>query len=91
VLAAAKHFSLLPGVKRAALACVHPRMTEYPGQDPLALLLDVGATVRCEADELLQFALMGSAYARRISKVPNPGSDSSTWDGGRQWCATLVE
>ena len=72
VLAAAKHFALLPGVKRAALACVHPRMTEYPGQDPLALLLDVGATVRCEADELLQFALMGSAYARRISKVPNP-------------------
>ena len=47
-------------------------MTEYPGQDPLALLLDVGATVRCEADELVQFALMGSAYARRISKVPNP-------------------
>ena len=72
VLAAAKHFALLPGVRRAALACVHPRMTEYPGQDPLALLLDVGATVRCEADELLQFALMGSAYARRISKVPNP-------------------
>ena len=31
-----------------------------------------GATVRCEADELVQFALMGSAYARRISKVPSP-------------------
>jgi glycerol-3-phosphate acyltransferase PlsX len=72
VLGAAKYFRLLPGVRRAALACVHPRMTEYPGQDPLALLLDVGATVRCEADELLRFALMGSAYARRISKVSNP-------------------
>jgi len=72
VLGAAKHFRLLPGIRRAALACVHPRMTEYAGQDPLALLLDVGATVRCEADELQRFALMGSAYARRISKVPNP-------------------
>jgi glycerol-3-phosphate acyltransferase PlsX len=72
VLGAARYFQLLPGIRRAALACVHPRMTEYPGQDPLALLLDVGATVRCEADELVHFALMGSAYARRISKVPNP-------------------
>jgi phosphate acyltransferase len=72
VLGAARHFRLLPGIRRAALACVHPRMTEYAGQDPLALLLDVGATVHCEADELLHFALMGSAYARRISKVSNP-------------------
>src|SRR5262245_48426780 len=72
VLGAARYFQLLPGVRRAALACVHPRMTEYPGQDPLALLLDVGATVHCQADELITFALMGSAYARRISKVPSP-------------------
>jgi phosphate acyltransferase len=72
VLGAARYFQLLPGVRRAALACVHPRMTEYPGQDPLALLLDVGATVHCEADELVTFAFMGSAYARRISKVPSP-------------------
>src|SRR5215510_6757273 len=72
VLGAAKHFRLLPGIRRGALACVHPRHTEYPGQDPLALLLDVGATVHSEADELVHFALMGSAYARRISKVPNP-------------------
>ena len=72
VLACAQHFALLPGIKRAALASVYPRHTEYDGQDPLALLLDVGATVRCEAPELVQFALMGSAYARRISKQPNP-------------------
>jgi len=72
ILGAARSFQLLPGIRRAALACVHPRHTEYAGQDPLALLLDVGATVHCEADELVHFALMGSAYARRISKVPNP-------------------
>jgi glycerol-3-phosphate acyltransferase PlsX len=72
VLACAKHFRLVPGIRRAALASVYPRQTEYPGQDRFALLLDVGATVRCEAEELVQFALMGNAYARRVSKVPSP-------------------
>lgn len=72
VLACAKHLRLLRGIRRAALASVFPRRTEYPGQDRLALMVDVGATVRCEADELVQFALMGHAYARRISKVANP-------------------
>jgi glycerol-3-phosphate acyltransferase PlsX len=72
ILGAAEHFGLLPGIRRAALASVYPRQAEHEGQDRMALLLDVGATVRCEADELVQFALMGGAYARRISKVPEP-------------------
>ena len=72
VLACAEYFRPIRGVRRAALASVYPRHTEYPGQDQLALLLDVGATIRCDATELVQFALMGSAYARRISKVPSP-------------------
>ncbi len=72
VLGAARHFGLLPGIRRAALASVYPRQTEHEGQDRMALLLDVGATVRCEADELVQFALMGGAYARRISKLAEP-------------------
>ncbi|MFN8542607.1 MAG: phosphate acyltransferase PlsX [Candidatus Binatia bacterium] len=72
VLACAKHFTLLPGIRRAALASVYPRQTEHQGQDRFALLVDVGATVRCGVEELVQFGLMGSAYARRISKVPSP-------------------
>jgi glycerol-3-phosphate acyltransferase PlsX len=72
VLACSQHFMAIRGVRKAALASVYPRQTEYPGQDQLALLLDVGATIRCDAMELVQFALMGSAYARRISKVPSP-------------------
>jgi glycerol-3-phosphate acyltransferase PlsX len=51
---------------------VYPRQVRYPGQDPLAIILDVGATVRAEAPELVQFALMGNAYARRVSKVHAP-------------------
>ena len=72
VLACAKHFRLLQGIRRAALASVYPRQREHPDQDALALLLDVGATIRCDAEELVQFAVMGSAYARRISKVSSP-------------------
>jgi phosphate acyltransferase len=72
VLACAQHFKTIRGVRKAALASVYPRQTEYPGQDQLALLLDVGTTIRCDATELVQFALMGNAYARKISKVASP-------------------
>jgi glycerol-3-phosphate acyltransferase PlsX len=72
VLAAAKNFKLIRGVRKAVLASVFPRQTEYPGQDMLGLLLDVGATIRCDAVELTQFAVMGSAYARRVSKIERP-------------------
>src|SRR5262245_58449120 len=58
VAAASSEFKLLPGVRKAGLATVYPRTTEHPGQDPLALMVDVGATVRCEAIELVQFSVM---------------------------------
>jgi glycerol-3-phosphate acyltransferase PlsX len=72
VLACAKSFRVIRGIQRTALASVYPRQTRYAGQDRLALILDVGATVRCEPVELVQFALMGNAYARRISKLDAP-------------------
>jgi glycerol-3-phosphate acyltransferase PlsX len=72
VLVCARHFPLIPGVRKTALASVYPRQIDYQGQDPFALLLDVGATIRCESTELVQFALMGSAYAKRVSKSTAP-------------------
>lgn len=72
ILACARHFRAIKGIRKTALASVYPRQTEYPGQDQLALLLDVGATIRCDALDLVQFAVMGSAYARRVSKVERP-------------------
>lgn len=60
-----------PGVA-PALATVIPRQTEYEGQDPLCLLLDVGASVRADAEALAGFAIMGSEWARGISKVQTP-------------------
>jgi glycerol-3-phosphate acyltransferase PlsX len=58
VMAAHAAFGMLSGVDRPALAATIPTR----GQP--AILLDVGASVECRPPHLLQFAIMGSMYAR---------------------------
>ena len=58
VMAAHAAFGRLPGVDRPALATIIPTR-----RNP-AVLLDSGATVECRPQHLVQFAVMGSAYAR---------------------------
>jgi phosphate acyltransferase len=58
VMAAHGAFGRLPGVDRPALA------TTIPTRRNRAVLLDSGATVECRPQHLVQFAVMGSAYAR---------------------------
>jgi glycerol-3-phosphate acyltransferase PlsX len=73
VLACARSLSLMPGVRRAALATVYPTATQRGEKnDPFSLILDVGATVDASADDLVTFAVMGSAYARIISRNKDP-------------------
>jgi glycerol-3-phosphate acyltransferase PlsX len=73
VLACARHFQLIPGVRRAALAAVYPtRGTRGAKEDPFSLILDVGATVEANAEDLVAFAVMGSAYARIVSRNDRP-------------------
>ncbi len=73
VLSATEHFGLLAGVHKAALAAVYPTpRSRGTTQDPFSLLLDVGATLQADADALVHFALMGTAYARIISQNPYP-------------------
>jgi phosphate acyltransferase len=73
VLACARHFKLIPGVRRAALAAVYPtEMRRGEKDDPFSLILDVGATLDVTPDDLVSFALMGAAYASRISKNSRP-------------------
>jgi phosphate acyltransferase len=73
VLACARHFKLIPGIRRAALAAVYPTQQSHGDKkDPFSLILDVGATVEATADDLVAFAVMGAAYAKVISKNPNP-------------------
>jgi glycerol-3-phosphate acyltransferase PlsX len=73
VLACAKTFSLIPGVRRAALATVYPTAAvRGEKNDPFSLILDVGATVDATATDLVAFAVMGAAYARIISRNKDP-------------------
>ncbi len=50
----------LPGVDRPAIACLWP--SHNPGG--FNVMLDVGADIRANADDLMQYALMGASYAR---------------------------
>jgi phosphate acyltransferase len=73
ILAAADTFERLPGVRRAALAAVYPTELKHgPRQDPFALMLDVGATLSASAEDLVGFAVMGSAWSSIISEIPAP-------------------
>ncbi|MEK6606032.1 MAG: phosphate acyltransferase PlsX [Myxococcota bacterium] len=73
VLAAARHFRRLPGVRRAALAAVYPtELRRGDKEDPFSLILDVGATLDATAEDLVSFAAMGSSYAQVVSNNPRP-------------------
>jgi glycerol-3-phosphate acyltransferase PlsX len=64
--AAAWHLKRLDGVLKPAAAALIPTRTKP------ALLLDIGATAECKPWHLLQFALMGSLYARSILERREP-------------------
>ena len=60
-----------PGVNRPAIAVLFPSLnpTGYN------ILLDAGADIRADSDDLLKFAVMGASYARNALglKVPRVG------------------
>ncbi|MDA1089388.1 MAG: phosphate acyltransferase PlsX [Proteobacteria bacterium] len=56
----------LPGIDRPAIAGY------YPTQRGESVMLDLGANVDCDADNLVQFAVMGEVFARNVLGVENP-------------------
>jgi phosphate acyltransferase len=66
VVAAHTAFGRLPGVERPALAAIVPTRRRP------AVLLDCGATVECRPEQLVQFAVMGAAYARVALECEDP-------------------
>jgi len=58
---------VLPGVHRPAIAQVFPTL-----KGTLAVLIDVGANVNCDAEMLADFAVMGSAYSHVVCHRENP-------------------
>ena len=65
-MAAHAAFGMLSGADRPALAATIPT----PARP--AVLLDVGASVECRPQHLLQFAVMGSMYARVVFAIDKP-------------------
>jgi glycerol-3-phosphate acyltransferase PlsX len=66
VMAAHGAFGMIDGVDRPALA------TSVPTRTGAAVLVDVGANVECRPQHLVQFAVMGSVYARLALGVERP-------------------
>ncbi|MCP5379012.1 MAG: phosphate acyltransferase PlsX [Novosphingobium sp.] len=57
----------MPGIDRPALAALLPTLGEND-----VVMLDLGANTECDARNLVQFAIMGAAYARIVTERPAP-------------------
>lgn len=56
----------LPGIDRPAIASVMPTKI---GE---TVMLDLGANIECDAENLVQFALMGAIFCRTVLGISNP-------------------
>jgi phosphate acyltransferase len=56
----------LPGIDRPAMASF------FPTQRGESVMLDLGANIECDADNLVQFALMGDVFARTVLGLLQP-------------------
>ncbi|MBO9574700.1 MAG: phosphate acyltransferase PlsX [Sphingobium sp.] len=57
----------LPGIDRPALAAFLPTLGDND-----AVMLDLGANTECDARNLVEFAVMGAAYARTVLDLEKP-------------------
>ncbi len=58
----------IPGVNRPAIACLWPSRNT----GGFNVMLDVGADVKADPTDLLQYAVMGASYARNGMKLTRP-------------------
>lgn len=56
----------LPGIHRPALASVFPTVKDQ------TVMLDLGANIECDAEMLVQFAVLGAVYARAVQGIERP-------------------
>lgn len=57
----------MPGIDRPALSALMPTLGDHD-----CVMLDLGANTDCDANNLVQFAVMGAAYARTAMKLERP-------------------
>jgi glycerol-3-phosphate acyltransferase PlsX len=60
------HLGLLDGISRPAIAVI------LPSRRGQSIVLDVGANVESDAGELVDFAVMGEAFARAVLQLERP-------------------
>ncbi len=56
----------LPGIDRPAISSF------LPTNKGESVMLDLGANLDCDAENLVQFAIMGAIFARLVLGIPNP-------------------
>ncbi len=56
------------GISRPAITTMLPS----GGGDSRVVMLDLGANVQCDAENLFDFAVLGSVYAEKIGNMPRP-------------------
>ncbi len=56
----------IPGIDRPAIA------TSFPTRRHGSVMLDLGANITCNADNLVQFAVMGEVFARHVLGIAQP-------------------
>jgi len=61
-------FKVLPGISRPAIAGYLPTLKE--GRD--TVLLDMGANIQCDANNLSEFAVLGAVYSKEVLGVNEP-------------------
>lgn len=67
LMAMAKYvLKTMPGIDRPAIATV------FPTQKGECVVLDLGANLECDAENLVQFALMGAIFCSAVLGVKNP-------------------
>ena len=57
----------LPGVKRPAMGTIMPTISGNP-----TMFMDCGANADCKPEYLVQFAIMGDAYMKKVYGIENP-------------------
>src|SRR6185437_1205554 len=57
----------MPGIDRPALAALLPTLGDND-----VIMLDLGANTECDAQNLVQFAVMGAAYSRTVLGIAAP-------------------
>ena len=72
ILAAAKHIPIIEGIERTALATIYPTAKFDKTKSGFALMLDVGATLKCSAKQLVHFAFMGNFYLSDVLGINKP-------------------